>query len=1018
MKPLKLSMSAFGPYAEREEIDFSRLAGRRLFLIHGPTGGGKTIILDAICFALYGQSSGAERRDRAIRSDHADAQTATEVTFEFALGRERFRVWRHPRQERPRKRGEGMIPVPPRAELHKLKEDWELIASGWKDVTAGVEEMIGFRCEQFRQVVVLPQGEFRRLLSAESRERQEILAVLFNTRLYRQIEEALSKAARELKDGYNYEKGRRDTLLEQAEVESLAALESSAAQRKDDLSTAGQRRAAASKLEEHALSILKKGREDDRLLREAREARRTVEELRARAEAIDAREREADLARRVLGLADLEAELLSRESERDEKKTRLDEVVTNRAAAETEHQACARALAKSLAGLERRDAAGERVRRLKEFRTRAHSLDQARKDQEALSRSRAELLDRERDAASALDNARTRLDASAKELANLRDLARRADAVRGARDALENELNRLRRLQTLDEESRRSKEDLTRAQQKARRVESLLQRARARRDALNGLRERELAHRLALGLQPDEPCPVCGSESHPSPAQSGHAVPSDEDARLVQRRVVRLDEFREAVRDEVQELIALCSVKDGARRALEDELGQRKEMSLQELDRELSKARDEAAEAAAAEERSISVEARVETLEKEADKSGRSLAALGAELVDVDKKLAIAATVVEERRALLGDELNEERLDEQVAAAEEESRRLDGAHRIAEKSFRESEKSLHGLAQRQQALSEAHGDAVRAADRQARALDERIVASGFGSRGEFDDARRDQEEIDGMENDVRQYREEMAAAVTIAAERAAASQGLESPDLAGLEKASEEARAVLLQALGEQSALAEKVDRDTRQLASLKKIEGTMDNLDRRYEVVGTLADAACGRNEQKLTLERYVLAALFEEATRSATRRLLAMSRGRFALNRFEGHGDQRKAGGLELEVFDAWTGRTRPVATLSGGESFLAALSLALGLADVVQSFSGGIHLETIFVDEGFGTLDEESLALAISALEDLQEGGRLVGIISHVPELKERIGARLEISRTGQGSRTDFVLNYQDE
>lgn len=1015
MRPLKLSMSAFGPYAAREEIDFSRLAGRRLFLIHGPTGGGKTIILDAICFALYGQSSGAERRDRAIRSDHAEAQTATEVTFEFALGGERFKVWRSPRQERPKKRGEGMIPAPPRAELYRLKGEWEIVASGWKDVTSGVEEMIGFRCEQFRQVVVLPQGEFRRLLSSDSRERQDILAVLFNTRVYRQIEETLSRAARDLKDAHSFEKGRRDTLLEQAEAESLSALESSAAARKKDLATAAQRRAAASDLEEHAESVLKKGREDDRLLREARRARRTVDGLCARTETMDAREREVDLARRVLGLADLESELLSREKERDAKRAKLDKVVADRAVAENEQATCARALEKSRAGLEIRDAARERARRLREFQQKAQSLNNARQEVEALVTSRTVLLDRQRDASRSLDEVRARLDGCRKELVELKGLARRADAVGGARDALENDLDRLRKLRALEEESRRLQEDLARAQQGARRVDLLLQRVRARRDALSALREKELAHRLALGLRPGEPCPVCGSESHPLPAEASRALPSDDDARVLHHRVERLVRIRETSRDEERKLIALCSTRDGARRALKDELGEKKDMSLDDLDRELRQIREEATKVAVAGERSKSEEARAEKLEKDADERARSLDAHSAELVDLEKKIAIAEAVVEERRALLGDELSEERVDEQAAAAEEVSRKLDDAHRAAEKDFRDSEKTLHGLAQKQQALSEAHGDAAQAAERQARALDERIVASGFASRRAFDDARRDRDLIDGMESDVRRYREEMAAAVTIAAERSAAAEGLEQPDLAGLENAFAEARAVLLQALGEQSALTEKVDRDTRQIDSLKKIQKTMDDLERRYEVVGTLADAACGRNERKLTLERYVLAALFEEATRSATRRLSAMSRGRFALNRFEGNGDQRKAGGLELEVFDAWTGRTRPVATLSGGESFLAALSLALGLADVVQSFSGGIHLETIFVDEGFGTLDEESLALAINALEDLQEGGRLVGIISHVPELKERIGARLEISRTGQGSRSSFVLNY---
>jgi len=1015
MKPLKLTMSAFGPYAEKEEIDFSLLAGHRLFLIHGPTGGGKTIILDAICFALYGQSSGAERRERAIRSDHAEAYRATEVAFEFALGRERYKIWRSPRQERPKKRGEGMIPDPPKAVLHRMNDDWELLASGWKEVTARVEEMIGFRCEQFRQVVVLPQGEFRRLLSADSRERQEILAVLFDTRVYRQIEDALQRGARELKDEYTREKWNRDSLLDQAGADTLQALERSAAARKKDLLAVEEQCAAACLLERKAQSALKTGRDHDRALREARRARETVLTLRARSEVIDAREREADLARRVLGLADLESELRARETERDEKKAKMDEVAAALCAAEIEQKAGAHEWDAARAGQPERDAAKERARRLREFRQRAQSLERARREEASLTRTRSDLVEKQIEAVRAVDAARERLENSRKELMKLEEQSRRAGAIGAERDGLERDLDRIRRLRSIEAESRRASVDLARSQEKARRAESVLQRARAGRDTLIALREKGFAHRLALGLRAGEPCPVCGSKNHPIPRKASGTIPGDDRIRSMQQRVMRLSRLHEAARKEEQSLIALCSAKEGVRRALEDELDRHKDATLSVLEDRVRHLGEEFAKAAAAGEQNRLRNAESESREEEKKRSVRSLDEVNAALADLEKKLAVAATVVEERRALLGGELSEEKMDDQVAAAEEEVRKLEDTFRRAEIRFRESEKTLHGLSQRHEALREAYTEAAHAADRQARALEKRIAAAGFESRQAFDDARRDADEIERAEDDVRRFREEMAAAMRIAAERDEEAKGLEEPDIEGLESAFESARGAHLQVNREQSSLAERVERDTGQIAALGKIEKTMDRLDRRYKVIGTLADAACGRNERKLTLERYVLAALFEEATRNATRRLFAMSQKRYRLQRFEGHGDQRKAGGLELEVFDSWTGRVRPVATLSGGESFLAALSLALGLADVVQSFSGGIHLETIFVDEGFGTLDEESLNLAISALEDLQEKGRLVGIISHVPELKERIGARLEISRTGQGSRSAFVLNY---
>ncbi|MFC1836011.1 AAA family ATPase [Thermodesulfobacteriota bacterium] len=226
MKPERLDISAFGPYAKKQTIDFNQIGESSLFLIHGPTGSGKTAILDAICFALYGDSSVGERTGKDLRSDHSDASVVTEVSFDFSLRGEKYRVHRRPEQEQPKKRGSGLTRLKPEASLLKLNgaAKTEVLASQYTRVTARVERLLGFRSDQFRQVVMLPQGKFRELLMAGSKERQAILDVLFRTAFYGSIEKALGTAAGKIEDSVNERRRRQQLILDQAQVESAEAL--------------------------------------------------------------------------------------------------------------------------------------------------------------------------------------------------------------------------------------------------------------------------------------------------------------------------------------------------------------------------------------------------------------------------------------------------------------------------------------------------------------------------------------------------------------------------------------------------------------------------------------------------------------------------------------------------------------------------------------------------------------------------------------------------------------------------
>jgi exonuclease SbcC len=736
-------MRAFGPFPAETVVDYRELGERRMFLISGPTGAGKTTTLDAMMFALFGETSGRDRRASQMRSQSASPGLLTEVLLDFALGGESYRVRRVPEQDRPNRRGPGRVSHRPEAVLWRRtgrsddREDGEVLAARWERVDEKVEELLGFSADQFRQVVLLPQGQFRRFLSASSVEREEILEALFGTELYRRVEEALRQEAEKLRGQAEDLRLEEETTLRNAAASGSAELEG--------------RKAAA--------------------LDRARERMEAVGRLRGR---------EEELGRDLAAAEEVARKLAARDAarrKRDEARPALEKARVAREAAE-----------------------------------RAHSEEAARGEE----RRRAE------------DEARS-LEERARKLLDLPALRAEQEAASGDAAALEARL----------------------ADQ------------RGRADRLESSWSRGQAAVLAGRLAPGRPCDVCGSPDHPSPARPEPAAP------------------REA------EVLAARS----ALRALEDRR---------------PSAHSRAAEA----------EERLRALGEDAR---ADLGALRCALEAARGRAAALAAALEAARGALG-------------AAREAFARAD------------------------QAASDAGRDALLA-------------------------------------------------------ERAA--EGLEPRPLAPMAEELARVRAEMEQAIGEETTARNEAERTARTLEQLEALRARLEAVEREYAVMGRVADAAGGRNPQRITFQRFVLRSFLEEVLGAATARLAGMSRGRYALRVARSAGDGRSSGGLELEVDDAWTGAPRPVATLSGGEGFLASLALALGLADVVQSRAGGIRLDTVFVDEGFGTLDEEALERAIATLTDLRREGRLVGIISHVPELRERIDARLEITADRESSAARFVL-----
>jgi exonuclease SbcC len=871
-------MTAFGPYAGEQVLDFRVLGERGIFLVHGPTGSGKTTILDAMCFALYGVASGGERRGEDMRSHHASPDAATSVTFDFALGAEVYRAERVPEQERPKLRGEGTTLQRQEATLWRRTGDERddaqgtVLASGWRDVTQAAEGILGFREEQFRQVIVLPQGQFRRLLLADSGERETILASLFRTDFFRRLEDALKEVARELRGELQGLTTRRQAVLEQAGVETEDALAEELGRVGEELAVLVEQSAELAQAEDAARRRWLEAQEALRRIEECEGAAAALAELEKKQEEVAAKRAELATARKAEPLVDVEAMCGQREKEAREAQRTLTEARTEFTEAEA-GEGEARKLRTTEEEREPvRRAALERLHELESFGRKVCELDGPRREFE---QARGE----QRRAGSALDAAKKKLAASENALAQARRLA----------------------------------ED-------------------AQRAFLAG----QAAH-LAKRLMPGEPCPVCGATKHPSPASSEGELPDEAHVRELEREVQRLT-------------------------------------------RECERGREAREQAEAAER-------------------------------EATTKVAGLAGVVAEREAAVPPELRAtDALAKALAKANDELVRLETALTSARDAAQEAGTRLTAARTVLAAATEGARRAQEQSSTQRALFLSRLEQAGFAAEADYRAARRSGAVRDHLEEEIGRYERELEAARDRDRRASAAAAGLEQPDMRGLGEAAQLAAKRLEEARRREGALREKERQLARSAEALAMLRERTRDSEKRYAVAGRLADVASGKNVRRMTFQRYVLAALLDHVLVVASQRLHIMSRKRYTLRRAGEGVDRRRRGGLDLAVHDAYTGTERGIATLSGGESFLAALSLALALAEVVQQMAGGVHLETIFVDEGFGSLDPEALDLALRALFDLQRRGRLVGIISHVPELRERVDARLEIlaGRTGSEAR----------
>ncbi|MYX12387.1 AAA family ATPase [Streptomyces sp. SID8374] len=1001
MRLHRLTLTAFGPFGATQEVDFDALSSAGLFLLHGPTGAGKTSVLDAVCYALYGAVPGARQSPGAtLRSDHAPADLPTEVQLELTVGGRRLEVTRSPAQPRPKKRGGGFTQEKAQSRLRERdpKGDWQGLSKSHQEIGEELAQLIGMSRDQFCQVVLLPQGDFARFLRSDAEARGKLLGKLFDTRRFAAVEERLAELRRGAEA--RVKSGDEQILaLAQRIAQAGGPAAAEAAPPADRPGEPGLAEAvlewaaiARSAAREHlgiAHAVVAEAENRQLAARRALDAERELARL---------QERYAETLRRaeVLEQRRPEHDRCQEQLERARKAVRVAPALELREEAERAYRAASGGLdrARALLPPDLSDAGADQLAQLeRRFRQELGTLEAARKAEVRSARIDEERIRLNRDARADDEIVREAdawlagWDATRAELAQrieaAQEAATRAEQLAGQLAPARRRLEAASRRDALADDVQDAREELAAAREQA----------LAAHESWLGLRERRLrdiAAELAAGLVAGEPCTVCGSAEHPAPASPGDGHVD----RATEEKALAVHRSAEEARTGAEHALALVRERQEAaqREAQGDDSAAPTVAELRSLVHRLSDEHAEAhrlaagthaareALAAAEREHAKRVEQRQEARNRAAARTSER-EALDREQAGLEEQLAAA------RGESASVAAHADRLTRRVAlladAAEAVRTEQDAAQRRKEADDRLSDAAFRAGFDTPQAAAATLLDAAAQRDLQHRIDAWQAEAAAVADRRTEQDARE-------------------------AATRPPA-------DLAAAESAHVTAEWLLREATSARAAARDRCAELDRLSATAAEEVRRLGPVRQEYERVARLAGLTAGTsadNERKMRLEAYVLAARLEQVAAAATARLRRMSSGRYTLVHSDARSGGRRAG-LGLHVVDAWTGSERDTATLSGGETFFASLALALGLADVVTEEAGGVRLDTLFIDEGFGSLDDQTLDEVLDVLDSLRERDRSVGIVSHVADLRRRIPARLEVVKDRHGSTVHHRL-----
>ena len=1037
MKLHNLTIQAFGPFAGTEKVNFEDLGEHPLFLIDGPTGAGKSSILHAICYALYGETTDEDRKDLGVRCDNAEEQLLTSLSLDFSIKNQRYRITRIPTQARQKKSGDGFTEQKAEAHLAKLTldegctpdyENWQeqtLVSKKKKQADDMIKTIVGLSAQQFRQVMVLPQGKFRELLLANSTDRQAILSTLFQTEIYQRIEQLLKTKAGNIEKEYGKFSEQIDIALTEVLVTNVEELDLQIDNANKTLTELQAQKELANSKQQAAQDALTKAEQITAMFTQQTQTSQSLtQHLLHKDDDIAAQKKLArsKLANAISGdylqLSQLKQQI-AKNSATIEQLLNLQQQQQNAANTAKDN------FQKAASAHNGRDAILANINQLtsyvdiqKSFSTLEQKVAATQKLQQDSQKQITAYKEEHQNLAERSQN-------------GLVYIEKLQQSFQG-KSALINEQNICSRRLELLNNKLANKKNITLIEQNV--AQLTVQEKQAKQNYQNATTHANTVEMhwhanqaavLAATLTNGESCPVCGSLEHPQPAvieNSGQDISKQavQQARAAESQCLKAltdIEKQVATQNEAklqqQNLIAQIDgqLLELAAIIVNDQplADSQYEQYLQNINEQLNTLVKQEQELPRYQNAQRELQAKLAPLNE-------SIVALEAKLPELAAQVASADTEYQQAKL---------KLPEQYRAAQELQDELTKQQQFAEKLANDLAQATNLQTQANNALNTTSAQLTQLQQQNSGLQTDlqkvetnwhqQLKANAFADDNDYLNARLNDQQQQLLQQNIESYALNKNALESKLALLNEQLKQVDTPNIDALNESLESARASYQQVDLDWSNAGKRLAKLTDVDNKIKALKKEQEQHKKQFEVIGTLATAAAGKGSVKVSLERFVLGDLLDSVLAIASKRLHIMSKGQYQLVR-QNEGDQKKnvSQGLDLAIDDAYTGKTRPVATLSGGESFLASLALALGLSDVVQQRSGGIVLDTLFIDEGFGSLDQDSLQLAIQTLIDLQRSGRTIGIISHVSELKEQMALRIDVQSSKQGSSIKLVAD----
>ena len=1019
MRPLQLMMTAFGPYAGKELIDFRELGQDKIFVISGKTGSGKTTIFDAMSFALFGKANTDDRDGLSLRSHFAKEESVTEAALTFSVRNKTYIIIRQPQQEISKRNGEGTRIVNATAVLYEIIDgEQQLLASSVRDVDLKIAEIIQLNVEQFRQILMIPQGEFRELLVAPSKEKQVILQKLAHTTYYKKIEEILKEKQKkseteiailrqEIQHGLV-------TIFDKEQIEGKSTAEINSI-----FQTEMTEKAAMKKQASEALSILQIKLENatkDLTLAESRlqdwNLLDTLDEelasLEKQASIFQEKKNLSIAAKRANNLKGKETIL--QEIRKQKQQLEIDLIASQKNMEVTRDELLTAKKEKELKehNIIEQNEREKRIYYLEELESKIERLARSEKELKRFETMMSELLGKQTEIQDNMKQLLLRKESFQEEEKQIQtaQLTRRdIEAVIQRQEQEHNNL--LAELEQYEEKEKLAANLLILREEMLKAIsdyEFVL-------DEVTKIEMNTQQHQAALlaeNLVDGEPCPVCGAHHHPTLAVET-VSPGEMSLESAKQLLAEALEVKQTKELETEKIVWQLEQIQLVTKQTKEEISIRIALLVADMKKEKEK-----------------LAITLKTLASE-DATVKSIAWINKELHDLNLQLeqnqiALNETKGPAQQTLALVEMLKMEIPTEFTNSAVFYQKLELIKKEAEKFALELERVQKVHTEKRDAVNRAETlfntlqvslqKAEAEAVKQENNFEKELMQFDFKSYEAYQKASLTFEEIEQLDEEQATYEQTKFYTLKTREDVLVKLAGTEKPDAVSL-------KVLLATIQNEKTAKEEQLARDN---DILKRIENQYENYsglynkiieaEKQYAELGELSEMATGKNSRSLGFERYVLGAFLDAILERANVRLSKMTSGRFLLNRKVEKAKHNAQSGLDLVVYDEYTGKPRDVTTLSGGESFKTSLALALALAEVVQEMSGGISLETMFIDEGFGTLDSESLDAAVECLLETQQNGRLVGIISHVPELKERMGVRLEVTATNHGSTAAFI------